>query len=93
MALYIVSADGREREWHIGETAPLPYEKMKDVEEIQADGHELERIKQVFAVTKIVCHELSWPRHEVIGYSIPVPSTASARWFGDIARTICANIF
>ena len=35
---------GRDFEWHVGESPPILYGDVKDVTEVQADGHELDYI-------------------------------------------------
>lgn len=46
--LNIVFQSGRSREWHVGEESPVGYAEVIAISEIQADGHELEHIKNMF---------------------------------------------
>lgn len=71
--------------WHIGEQIPLDYHDMMNVQQIQADGHELEHIIKKFTIL-INSKGLSI-------VTIPInPNQRVHRWFGDIAKTICANL-
>lgn len=78
------SGDGG-RELHIGDGAKDDrfidrlLEELPQVESIQADGHELEAIRKMFTGP--------------LGIStIPFPDMRVCRWWGDIARTIHANM-
>jgi hypothetical protein len=78
-------SDGRECVYHIGDRI-RPEHHVRELEIItptilwiQADGHELEAIQRLFI--------LSGGQ-----YSIPMPKTSVARWYGDIARTIHINM-
>lgn len=78
MALYIVFDDGKETTWHIGQ-AGFNAKTICGVEYIQADGHELQHITDMFCIGG--------------NYSIPMPKKGRViQWFGDIAKTILANI-
>lgn len=43
--LYIVTSDGKEKIWHVGNS--VPDVAPLDVVEIQADCHELEHVKKI----------------------------------------------
>lgn len=80
--LYIVITPKRtdlriEKGWHIGEKPPLTLNQVLEIVEIQADGNELEYIKNLF-------------KDDFSGtYSIPVANSKRVhRWYGDIAKTI-----
>ena len=48
--LIIVFNEGfpKEVEWHVGEKNLIDHENINNIREIQADGHELEYIKNIF---------------------------------------------
>lgn len=52
--------------------------RLFDVKWIQADGHELEAIRDMFSYAH--------------GHTIPMPHGQVGRWYGDIARTIHLNL-
>lgn len=89
MALYIVTKDGKNMEWHIGEKIRMPnsgvdhHNLMQSVVEIQADGDELYKINEV-------CHEtipFAWRKLDGRDSLRRVQ-----RWFGDHAKFIFANV-
>lgn len=45
--LYIIS-NGKERIWHVGEKNPIGFKEVSDVDEVQADGDELQHIQDMF---------------------------------------------
>lgn len=84
MALYIIFQSGTHRTWNIGQEIPLKIEEVEAISYIQADGHELEIISQLFC-TNPKAH----PKDKK--YTIPMPNKGIVKWFGDIARTIILN--
>jgi len=58
MALIIVFKLRRTTQWHVGSPKPLSYEDITSVEYIQADGHELDLIKNTFDNTLIMPHKV-----------------------------------
>lgn len=80
MALDIVFHDGHELTWHIGQKLPIFSTKQIDaISHIQADGDELQHIMNLFSIDGV--------------FTIPMPKVGRViRWFGDIAKTIIANI-
>lgn len=75
--LYIVFDSGRERTWHVGEPLPMTDAEVFAVKMIQADGDELEHIRDLFCVTS---------------KTIPIPfNKRVVVWYGDIAKTIIGN--
>ncbi len=48
MSLSITFNTGASTEWHVGEENPIGYHEVPNVREIQADGHELEHIENMF---------------------------------------------
>lgn len=84
--LTIVTKNG-EYNWHIGDKAkPVSLNKLSEVELIQADGHELDRIRDIFSKRHIIGDAVTKT------YTIPMPIKDVVVWYGDIARTIIANI-
>jgi hypothetical protein len=76
MSLYIVTSK-EEICCHIGEI--IPARNPYDVLELQADCDELIAIRNLFASDRT--------------FTIPMPQcNRVVRWFGDIARTIYANL-
>lgn len=77
MALKIIFIDEDKAEWKVGQNFPWVIERIR---EIQADGDELEHIRDLFL-----------NRGQ---YTIPMPfrTMKSVRWWGDIAKTIVANL-
>lgn len=65
--------------WYINDKRPS-HEAILRVLYIQADGHELEHIKAKFT------NYLSQ------NPTIPIPCNQVCVWYGDIARTILANL-
>lgn len=86
MALYIIHTDGRynmEAIWHVGESTTMNMPELSTITHIQADGDELEYIKELFRL------EMTGVPH----YTIPMPLDRSlVTWYGDFARTIIANL-
>ena len=84
MALYIVTEGQQEKVFHV------PFKRFDDnliysVSHIQADGDELEHIKYVFTMKD--------KNQFKSGYSVPMPREERVvRWYGDIAKTILANL-
>jgi hypothetical protein len=68
-------------DWHVGYS--LPRISPLDIEFIQADGDELDYVVRLFTPIR---DGVSRP------CTIPVPRQRVVRWYGDIARTIYANI-
>lgn len=67
-----VRSDSDEQELHIpGDNIWI---NARDIIEVQADGDELEVIKEQF------------------GTSIPTGNARVQRWFGDIAKSVVANL-
>lgn len=68
------------KEWHIGDKSPIPMRGIHMITDIHADGHELDHIQSKFycATNKIV--------------TIPLANTRVMSWYGDIAKTIVANL-
>ncbi len=76
MALYIVTKEGSEKQWYVGQQKPYR-DNLRVIEEvayIQADGDELERIRYMF------------------GSSIPLANQIICLWSGDFAHTILLNL-
>jgi len=75
MALDIL-INGKYKSWHVGEKNPVAYNEVQDVEEVQADGDELEHIKDMF----------------LNQMPLPTPRNRVVRWFGDHAKLIVGNL-
>lgn len=83
---YVEYEDGRQNTLHVGDGGnrkdPLIdnlREAIDQIKMIQADGHELEAIQRKFTGP--------------LGIStIPMPDNRVCQWWGDIARTIHANM-
>ena len=73
--LYII-LNGKERTWHVGQPSPISHSEAADVDEIQADGDELEHIVDMFPINR----------------SLPIPRGRVVRWFGDHAKLIAGNL-
>ena len=80
-------------EWHVGEKMPkllgpdrfmLDEQNVCRITQLQADGHELERIKEMFVVHLLDAGNT---------YTIPMPNTQVCRWYGDFARTIYLSLY
>lgn len=90
--LYIVTTDGHEIEWHVGEPVPkmwglVPYGTDRDLQRIsyiQADGDELAHIREMFTSG---FGSDGCPR-----YNIPMPAKQMCHWYGDLAKTIYLNL-
>jgi hypothetical protein len=74
--LSIKFKSGVERIWHIHEPNPITYYEVNAIDEIQADGDELEYIHNMFLLT----------------HSLPIPKGRVIRWFGDYAKLIVGNL-
>jgi hypothetical protein len=70
--LYIVYKSGEEQSWHMPFDLTLKM-SARAVEEVQADGDELEYIRNNFT-------------------NLPTATGRVARWFGETARFIIANL-
>jgi hypothetical protein len=80
--LYIVRKDLPQIKWHVGD--PIGANIAQDVIEIQADGHELEHIKNTF-------FDIEYQGNPT--YTIPMPRNKRVvNWFGSTAKTILANL-
>lgn len=66
---------GVERTWHVGKKVPISYQEVNAVNDIQADGHELEHILCMFDHSNFL-----------------IPKGRVVRIFGDLAKTIVANL-
>jgi hypothetical protein len=75
--LYITFNSGDTREWHVSEPSPIRWDEAHAIREIQADGHELDHIRNMFCFS---------PEYVVI------PRGRVVRLFGDLAKTIVANL-
>lgn len=81
--LHIVFSDALLITAHVG--SPLPEYEPHMVETLQADGHELEKIVELFttpfksASTPEVC-------------TIPLPNRRVVCWYGDMAKTIASAL-
>lgn len=77
--LAVILKSGKELIWHVGGKPYSPPEPNQVVE-IQADGHELAKIVELFS------HGHNVP-------TIPVPNYRPVvNWYGDLAKTIYAAI-
>jgi hypothetical protein len=74
--LDIKLSDGTRRSWHVGQGNPVGYYEVEDVEEVQADGDELDHIQNMFLKTA----------------PLPIPRNRVVRWFGDHAKLIMGNL-
>ena len=84
--LHIIFQSGKERKWHIGEKNPVNFDEVNAIQEIQADGDELDYIKKQYCDGNNI-------ESTVTAYSIPLPRNKRVvRWFGDIAKIIISNI-
>lgn len=88
MLSIILSTSPIEINWHVGQPKPIPYLEINNIIEIQADGHELEFIKDNFS---------SWiptkKRGNIQIFNIPFSNSSRViRWFGDIAKCIVSAI-
>lgn len=81
--LYITFDSHSVREWHVGQPNPVHYSEVNAVREIQADGHELEHIKNMFGHPKNIFGDPTYPG---------IPHGQVIRLFGDFAKTIVANL-
>ncbi len=46
---YVVTFNyGHTEEWHVQDKCPVAYNDVQFVRELQADGHEAEKIKEIF---------------------------------------------
>jgi hypothetical protein len=70
-------------EWYIGNPDPLIYDGARDVIEIQADDDELEHIKNMFPKVNNSFGSVVSPL---------IPKGKVVRLFGDLAKTIVANL-
>jgi DNA-binding IclR family transcriptional regulator len=89
MALYIKkegSMGSIGYSWNVGQPSPIIDTAISTITYIQADGDELELILNSFCTNPHANHT---SRH----YTIPVAKERVMKWYGDIARTIIANIF
>lgn len=69
------------KQWYVGKPSPVVHYEVESVTEIEADGEELQYIKDQYTASLIG------------GSSMPIPyNKLSARWFGDLAKTIVANL-
>lgn len=85
MALYIVTNGQQEKVYNI------PFRGFNDqtihsVSHILADGDELETITELF------CNRHLVEQNYIVIPSIPLPKSRVAIWYGDIAKTILANL-
>lgn len=86
MALYIVY-EGGETTWHVGQKADFSAKFINNVTHIQADGDELQYLYKQYGF------DVSPTLNPKPVYSIPMPTNQRViRWFGDIAKTILANL-
>jgi len=84
MALYIVNKDGTEKQFYVPFKSNMNL-LADDVVKIQADGDELEEIRYKFTTTDSKKYKT--------GYSIPMSLYGRVMiWYGDIAKTIIANL-
>lgn len=86
MALVIKQKDGSEVQWHVG--SPKPQWYMAGVDYVYADGHELTHIEKLF--------NTNYNAGQTSDKLFTIPMIVHARkmvWYGDIAKTILANIF
>lgn len=90
MALYIIlnpTGDTKlEKQWYIGGVKPLNDFEITTISYIQADGDELEHIRVLFThrFTADITHTHC---------TIPLPiNKRIVKWYGDIAKTIIANL-
>jgi len=60
--LDIKLSDGTRRSWHVGQGNPVGYYEVEDVEEVQADGDELDHIQNMFLKTmcKFILTVVRW---------------------------------
>jgi len=69
--------------WHTGDMA-IVIPPVEDVEVLEATGIELDEIQHMFC---------DYQNDGTFSYSIPMPREKTrATWYGDIARTIYANL-
>lgn len=68
--------NGKYKSWHVGQGNPVAYHDIVNVEDVQADGDELDHIQQMFLQTA----------------TLPIPRGRVVRWFGDHARLIVGNL-
>ena len=66
-------------QWHVNEPSPVIFERINEIELIQADGHELTHI----------IGQYNTPEGMTIPYA---PNVRVMRWCGSIAQTIIANL-
>lgn len=82
MALYIVLTKDEIQpviQWHVG--SELPKVDINQIDYIQADGDELFHIIQLFKF------------RSTDTFTIPIPfDKRVVKWYGDIAKTIIANL-
>lgn len=71
-----ILVNGKYRSWHVGQGNPVAYNEVADVEEVQADGDELQHIQDMFLKTA----------------PLPMPRNRVVRWFGDHAKLIVGNL-
>lgn len=73
--MLVIKLEDHQLGWYVGQNCPVISSRINDVESIQADGHELEHIKDLF------------------GYNNPnIPKGRVVNIFGDLAKTIVANL-
>lgn len=78
MSLAIKLNTKQIKTWNIGQPLPCNYDEIAQIEYIQADGDELEYIKNTFVFNN--------------NYTIPIPRNRVVRWFGDIAKIIVDSL-
>jgi len=81
--LSIIFQSGKGRVWHVGEENPVTFIETNAVQEIQADGDELDHIKNMFGQPDDAYGKPTYPN---------IPNNRVVRLFGDFARTIIGNL-
>ena len=101
--LVILTTDGHEVEWHVGEAVPEIWGQNKNRDKglqrisfLQADGHELEHIRKLYTNKLTVFAppgESDGPQSVDFDCpTLPIPTKKVCRWYGDLARTIYLNL-
>ncbi len=92
MAYYAVMKSGTEHQWHTQNEVPeMIYRNIENVEMLQADGHELQHIIDQYGYKTQAKYGIG--DTVTFCYSIPMPKNVQVvRWYGDIAKTIIANL-
>ncbi len=69
-----------EKDWWVGNPAPVSFHDINNIQSIQMDGDELEHVKIQY---KLISG----------GYTLPIPyGVRVVRLFGDDAKTVVANL-